>query len=182
VRSSVIARNGGHAAVALVLAIAGCSPADDSPSKVADLASCPSPSHTGSVQVARVAPEVEEGGVAFDVLGDGAGPGVLVCGDVLFADGNALMAMMGERDSVIERNGNAVVGARSTRIPAYRHDGVSYVSVAALAKDRRALVLQREPHRMDAVVWPQSALQHLKASGLTQGAAYQNALREGLIQ
>jgi hypothetical protein len=35
---------------------------------------------------------------------------------------------------------------------------------------------------MDAIVWPQPALRHLKASGLTQGAAYQGALREGLIK
>jgi hypothetical protein len=30
-------------------------------------------------------------------------------------------------------------------------------------------------------VWPQQALLHLKSSGLTQGRAYQAALREGLV-
>lgn len=159
-----------------LLAIVGCS-SDER----ADASLCPSPT-PGSVQVARVAPEVEEGGVAFDLLGDGAGPGVILCGDSLFADANALLRLMGERDSVTERDGLTVVGARTTDIPARRHNGVHYVSVAALARDRRALVLRRGEHRMDAIVWPQPALRHLKASGLTQGDAYLSAKREGLIQ
>jgi hypothetical protein len=185
---------------AMVLLLAGCSPRDENrPKVVADETTptrpatetpalesfasiCPSSARRGSVQVARVAPEVEEGGVAFGLLGDGVGPGVLLCRDTLYADANALMKLMGERDSVVDREGTAVLGARLTRIPVYQHDGVPYVEVAALARDRRALMLQRGEQRQDAVVWPQPALRHLKASGLTEGDAYKDAVREGLIR
>lgn len=190
-----------HATVAvMVLVFTGCSPQSDRAPKavagdttagkpaihtpvVESLGSiCPSAARRGSVQVARVAPEVEEGGVAFDLLGDGLGPGVLLCRDTLYADANALLRMMGERDSVVERDGMAVFGARVTRIPLHEHDGVPYIDVAALARDRRALMLPRGEQRQDAVVWPQPALRHLKASGLTQGDAYKSAVREGLIR
>ena len=162
----------GNATAFAFLAIVGCS-SDES-------AFCDS--STGSVQVARVAPEVEEGGVAFDLLGDGSGPGVLVCRDTLYADANALMKLMGERDSVIERDGKAVIGSRPTQIKAYRREGTPYVGVTALARDRRALVLERGEQRTDAIVWPQPALKHLKASGLTEGAAYKTAVKQGLIR
>jgi len=174
VRSSRAASRRGTATAFAVLAIVGCSSNER--------ALCSSSPRIGSVQVARVAPEVEEGGVAFDLLGDGAGPGVLMCRDTLYADANALMALMKERDSVFEREGKAVIGTRPTQIKAYRHEGILYVGVAALAKDRRALVLQRGEQRADAIVWPQPALKHLKASGLTEGEAYKSAAKEGLIQ
>jgi hypothetical protein len=189
----------GNIPAAALLVFAGCSQSDDTQtstpgremsgkqpatasSPVGSLGSaCPSPLKPGSVQVARVAPEEAETGIAFDLLGDGAGPGVLACSDVIYADARALMSLMGNRDSVSERDGRLVVGTRSTAITVYRHDRVAYARVADLAQDRRALFLQRGEHRMDAVVWPQPALRHLKDAGLTQGAAYQTALREGLI-
>ena len=34
---------------------------------------------------------------------------------------------------------------------------------------------------MDATVWPRESLLHLKSAGLAQGAAYQAAVREGLL-
>lgn len=174
VPSSATASRRGTATAFALVAMVGCS------SEERGL--CDPSSRIGSVQVARVAPEVEEGGVAFDLLGDGAGPGVVMCRDTLYADANALMLLMGERDSVVERDGKAVIGPRLTQIPAYRHEGIPYVGVIALARDRRALVLERGEQRADAIVWPQPALKHLKSSGLTEGAAYKTAVRQGLIQ
>ena len=141
---------------------------------------CPKTGRRGSVQVARVDPKVEEGGVAFKLLGDGAGPGVVLCRDVLYADGDTLSLLMGEPGSVSERNGFAVIDSTVTQIPAYRHEGVPYVAVRPFARHRRAVYLQSE-QPMDAIVWPREALRHLKAAGLTQGRAYQTAVREGLV-
>ncbi|HJP59214.1 MAG TPA: hypothetical protein VJ865_04430 [Gemmatimonadaceae bacterium] len=131
--------------------------------------------------MARVDPKVEEGGVAFDLLGDGAGSGVVLCRDVLYADVNALMKLMGDSTSVSETDGFATIGGGSTAIPAYDHRGVLYVAVAPFARSRQALLLPSPDHRMDATVWPRQALLHLKRSGLTQGRAYQSAVREGLL-
>lgn len=142
---------------------------------------CPTTGRRGSVLVARVDPKVEEGGVAFDLLGDGAGPGVVLCRDVLYADGNALMALMGDSAKVSESDGLAVIDGAPTQIPAYSHETVLYIAVAPFARQRRAVLLPSPDHPMDATVWPSRALLHLKRSGLTQGRAYQAAIRDGLI-
>jgi hypothetical protein len=142
---------------------------------------CPSAGRRGSILVARVDPKVEEGGVAFDLLGDGAGPGVVLCRDVLYADGNALTALMGDSAKVIDSDGLASIDGALTRIPSYYHEGVLYVAVAPFARQRRAVLLPSPDHPMDATVWPRQALLHLKKSGLTQGRAYQAAVRDGLV-
>jgi hypothetical protein len=131
--------------------------------------------------VARVDPKVEEGGVAFDLLGDGAHSGVVLCRDVLYADANALTKLMRDSVSISENEGVAIVDHASTTIPAYNHAGVLYVAVAPFALSRRALLLPSPGRQMDATVWPRQALLHLKRSGLTQGRAYQKAIREGLL-
>jgi len=166
---------------AVALASVACSSSEQA-SAVTDSLSviCPKTGRRGSVQVARVDPKVEEGGVAFKLLGDGAGPGVVLCRDVLYADGDTLSSLMGEPGSVSERNGFAVIDSTVTQIPAYRHEGVPYVAVRPFARHRRALYLQSE-QPMDAIVWPREALRHLKAAGLTEGRAYQTAVREGLV-
>jgi hypothetical protein len=142
-------------------------------------ADCGSTAQRGSVQVARVDPTVEEGGVSFKTLGDGADAGVVLCRDTLYADVAALAALMEDSVKVAEANAYAVVDGAPTRISAYRHGGVVYVAVVPFAHLRRAVVLAGDAP-MDAIVWPQNALKHLKASGLTQGRAYQTAVREGL--
>lgn len=142
---------------------------------------CPTTGRRGSVLVARVDPKVEEGGVAFDLLGDGAGPGVVLCREVLYADGNALMALMGDSAKVAESDGLASIDGAPTQIPAYNHEAVLYVAVAPFARQRRAVLLPSPDHPMDATVWPRRALLHLKRSGLTQGRAYQAAVRDGLV-
>ncbi|HKR09870.1 MAG TPA: hypothetical protein VJS39_11810 [Gemmatimonadaceae bacterium] len=131
--------------------------------------------------MARTDPKVEEGGVAFDLLGDGAGTGVVLCRDVLYADVSALTKLMGDSTKVSENDGLAVVDGAATGIAAYPHEGVLYVAVAPFVRSRRALLLPSPDHRMDATVWPREALLHLKRSGLTQGRAYQAAVREGLL-
>jgi hypothetical protein len=133
------------------------------------------------VQVARVDPKVEEGGVAFKLLGDGAGSGVVLCRDTLYADVAALIGLMGDTIKVSESKGRAVLGGAPTDVRAYYHEGILHVAVAPFARHRRAVVLVRSETPMDAVVWPQEALRHLKASGLTAGRAYQAAVREGLV-
>jgi hypothetical protein len=142
---------------------------------------CPSAGRRGSIQVARVDPKVEEGGVAFDLLGDGAGPGVVLCRDVLYADGNALLALMGDSAKVTDSDGLASIDGAPTMIPAYYHEGGLHVAVAPFARQRRAVLLPNPEHPMDAIVWPPQALLHLKKSGLTQGRAYQAAVRDGLV-
>lgn len=142
---------------------------------------CPNTGRRGSVQVARVDPKVEEGGVAFKLLGDGAGPGVVLCRDVLYADVAALIALMGDTVKVSEGKGRAILDGAPTDVRAYSHEGILHVAVGPYARHRRAVVLVRSETPMDAVVWPQEALKHLKASGLTQGRAYQAAVREGLV-
>lgn len=141
---------------------------------------CPDSGRRGSVQVARPDSNEAETGIAFKLLGDGAGPGVVLCRSVIYADGDTLLSMMGEPGSVSERNGFAMIDSTLTQIPAYRHQGVPYVAVRPFARHRRAVYLQSE-QPMDAIVWPREALLHLKAAGLTQGRAYQTAVREGLL-
>ena len=141
---------------------------------------CPTAGIRGSLQVARVDPKVEEGGVAFDLLGDGAGEGVVLCNDVLYADVDSLMKLIGDTSTVSENDGIAVIGGRPTTIATYNHRGVLYVAVQPFVRSRRAVLLAGE-QRMDAIVWPRPALLHLKKSGLTQGRAYQAAVREGLV-
>lgn len=142
---------------------------------------CAERGENGSLQVARVDRRVEEGGVAFDLLGNGAGSGVIFCRDTLYADVNALAHLMGDTSKVTENNGVAVVNGTPTSIPAYRHGDTLYVAVAPFVRDRRAVLLTSREHPMDAIVWPRQALLHLKRSGLTQGRAYQTAVREGLV-
>ena len=141
---------------------------------------CPSTGTRGSLQVARVDPQVEEGGVAFDVLGDGQGVGVVLCRDSLYADVNALTALMGDSATVTENDGVAIIDGVSSGIAAYDHAGSLYVAVEPFVRNRRAVLLAGA-HPMDAIVWPQRALLHLKKSRLTQGRAYQTAVREGLV-
>lgn len=141
---------------------------------------CPDSGSRGSVQVARPDSNEAETGIAFRLLGNGAGPGVVLCRSVIYADGDTLLSLMGEPGSVSERNGFAVIDSTVTQIPAYRHEGVPYVAVRAFARHRRALYLP-SGQPMDAIVWPREALLHLKAAGLTQGRAYQTAVREGLL-
>jgi hypothetical protein len=147
----------------------------DSLSKV-----CPALGKRGSLQVARVDAKVEEGGVAFDLLGDGAGDGVVLCRDVLYADLDALKKLMRDTSQVSEHDGVAVIDGAPSTVTAYDHDGVLYVAVRPFARTRGALVLSSE-RPTDAIVWPRRALLHLKKSGLTQGRAYQTAVREGLL-
>src|SRR3712207_2843292 len=87
-------------------------------------ATCPTSGRRGSVLVARPDPGEEETGITFKLLGDGAGPGVVLCRDVLYADATALLGLMGERAAVGLHDGRAVIDARTTDIPAYRHEGV----------------------------------------------------------
>lgn len=142
---------------------------------------CPSASRRGSILVARVAPEIEEGGIAFGLLGDGTGPGVVLCRDVLYADVAALLKLMGEDVAATDRQGRVVIDATPTEIQSYRHDSVLYGAVAPLARHFRALLVLSPDHPFDATIWPRTALLHLKKTGLTQGSAYQSAVREGLL-
>ena len=141
---------------------------------------CPTIGERGSLQVARVDPKVEEGGVAFDVLGDGVGDGVVLCGDSLYADVASLSSMMGDTLNVSKTEGVAVINGAPTAITAYDHQGVLYVAVQPFVRYRRAVLLRGE-QPVDAIVWPQQALSHLKKSGLTEGRAYQTAVRDGLL-
>jgi hypothetical protein len=135
----------------------------------------------GSLLVARVDPKVEEGGVAFDLLGDGGGSGVVLCRDTLFAAVGALLSLMGDTAEVSANNGHAVVNGVSTGIRAYEHGATLYVAVATFAHHRRGVLLPSPDHPMDATLWPRPALLHLKRSGLTHGRAYQSAVREGVM-
>jgi hypothetical protein len=141
---------------------------------------CESTGRRGSLLVARVDSTVEEGGVAFDMLGDGAGPGVVLCQDSLYADVVALTALMRDTVHVTEKDGLAVIDGRQVQIPAYYHEGALHVAARPFVRTRRAYFMPSPDHPMDATVWPRSALLHLKASGLTQGRAYQGAFSEGL--
>ena len=142
-------------------------------------ATCPTAGQRGSVLVARLDSTEAETGIAFKLLGDGAGPGVVLCRDVLYADVRALTAMMDSSDAIPVRA--SVDTAVLRNVQTYGHDGVLYADVAHLAKSRRALFFPSREHRFDATVWPRKTLLHLKSAGLTQGAAYKAAVREGLL-
>jgi hypothetical protein len=142
---------------------------------------CPATGRRGSVQVARVDPAEAETGIAFKLLGDGSGPGVVLCHGVLYAEMDTLLVLMGEPGTATESNGLAVIDSTVTQIPAYRHQGEPYVAVRPFARHRRALFFPSREQPMDATVWPRESLLHLKTAGLTQGAAYQAAVREGLL-
>lgn len=142
-------------------------------------AACPTTGRRGSVLVARIDSAEAETGIAFKLLGDGAGPGVVLCRDVLYADVRTLTAMMDSSDAIPVRASVDTTALRN--VQTYVHDGVPYANVAQLAKGRRALFFPSREQRQDATVWPRKTLLHLKSSGLTQGAAYKAAVREGLL-
>lgn len=142
-------------------------------------ATCPKTGERGSVLVARLDSTEAETGIAFKLLGDGAGPGVVLCRDVIYADVRALTAMMDSSDAIPVRA--SVDTANLRNVQTYAHDGVLYANVAQLAKQRRALFFPSREQRQDATVWPRKTLLHLKSAGLTQGAAYKAAVREGLV-
>lgn len=142
-------------------------------------AACPKTGQRGSVLVARLDSAEAETGIAFKLLGDGAGPGVVLCRDVIYADVRALTAMMDSSDAMPVR-ASMDTGALQN-VQTYAHDGVLYANVAQLAKKRRALFFPSREQRQDATVWPRKTLLHLKSAGLTQGAAYKAAVREGLL-
>ena len=142
-------------------------------------ATCPKTGQRGSVLVARLDSTEAETGIAFKLLGDGAGPGVVLCRDVIYADVRALTAMMDSSDAIPVRASMDTAALRS--VQTYAHDGVLYANVAQLARKRRALFFPSREQRQDATVWPRKTLLHLKSAGLTQGAAYKAAVREGLL-
>jgi len=135
----------------------------------------------GSVLVARPDSTEEESQVSFKLLGNGAGPGVVLCRDVLYADADTLLSLMGERGTVTLSDGRAVIDGRPTGIQAYLHDGVPYVALAPFARSRQALLVQRTEHRMDATLWPKETLLHMKALGPSRRGLYDSAVREGLL-
>jgi hypothetical protein len=141
---------------------------------------CPT-AQRGSVLVARPDSAEEESGVSFKLLGNGAGPGVVLCRDVLYADGDTLLALMGEPGAVALRDGRAVIDGLKTDIRAYLHDGVPYVAVAPFARSRQALLLQGTEHRMDATLWPKATLLYMKELGPSRRGLYDSAVREGLL-
>ena len=142
-------------------------------------AACPKTGQRGSVLVARLDSTEAETGIAFKLLGDGAGPGVVLCKDLIYADVRALTAMMDSSDAIPVRT--SVDTANLRNVQTYAHDGVLYANVEQLAKQRRALFFPSREQRQDATVWPRKTLLHLKSAGLTQGAAYKAAVREGLL-
>src|ERR1700682_436764 len=168
------------AVFALLLACGACFSQDNKYTALADTlaATCPTSVLRGSVLVTVVAPEQEESGVISRILGDGVGPGVVLCRGVLYADAAALLDLMGERATVTTAGGRAIIDARPAEFVAYRHDGVLYVAVAPFARHRRALLVPSTDHPMDVTIWPRATLLHMKASGTTSGAAYQAAMRE----
>lgn len=142
---------------------------------------CQAMTQRGSIQVARVDAKVDEGGVAFDLLGDGAGEGVIACGDTLYADVHALMDLMADSSKVTNNSGIAVVDGTVTKARAGYYKGVLYVRVDSFARNRRALLLANPGQPTAVVVWPRKTLLHLRASGLTAGRAYKTAVTEGLL-
>ncbi len=167
----------------LLLFFGACSSRDSKYTALADTlaATCPASGQRGSVLVTRVAPEEEESGVISRILGDGVGPGVVLCRGVLYADARALLDLMGETATVTSAGGRAIIDGSPAEF-AYRHDGVLYVAVAPFARHRRALLVPSTDHPMDVTIWPRATLLHMKASGMTSGAAYQAAMREGLLR
>lgn len=131
-----------------------------------------------TIQVARVAPEIEEGGVAFDVLG---GTSALHSGDILYADGPALLSLMKENGSLVLETGRVAIDGVRTDIRGYSREGVVFVAVEPFARHFRGVVMT-SPHRPgSATIWPRSTLVFLKQTGDTAGGPYQQAKREGLL-
>jgi hypothetical protein len=135
----------------------------------------------GSVLVARPDSTEEESQVSFKLLGDGAGPGVVLCRNVLYARADTLLTLMGERASVGLSGGRAVIDGKPTQIQAYLQDAVPYVELAPFARRRQALLIQGTEHRMDATIWPRKTLLHLKALGPSRRGLYDSAVRAGLL-
>ena len=142
---------------------------------------CPRTACRGSVLVARPDPKEEESQISFKLLGDGAGPGVVLCRDTLYADVSALLSLMGESAKVTWRDGRALVDGALTRIPAYSHEGVLYVAVAPFARHRQALLMPSDDHPMDATLWPRQTLLFMKTLGPTRRGLYDSAVRAGLL-
>jgi hypothetical protein len=142
---------------------------------------CPDSGRRGSVLVARPDASDEESRVSFKLLGDGAGPGVVLCRDVLYADAAALLEMMGEQGTVTMSAGSALIDSARTSVPAYLHEGIPYVAVGPFARHRRALLVPSTDHPMDATIWPRETLLHMKSLGGDQSGVYDRAVREGLF-
>jgi hypothetical protein len=143
---------------------------------------CPDSGRRGSVLVARPDATEEESQVTFKLLGDGAGPGVVLCRDVLYADAAALLGMMGEGGTVTESGGTALIDSTRTTVPAYMHGDIPYVAVAPFARYRRALLVPSADHPMDATIWPRETLLHLKTLGGDRRGLYDRAVSEGLFR
>ena len=141
---------------------------------------CPG-AQRGSVLVARPDSTEEESQVTFRLLGDGAGPGVVLCRNVLYAQADTLLALMGERGTVALSEGRAVIEGRPAQIQAYMHEGTPYVELAPFARSRQALLIQGTEHRMDATIWPRATLLHMKALGPSRRGLYDSAVRAGLL-
>jgi hypothetical protein len=169
-------------ALAVAVAVA-CSSSEQAETVVADTlaAACAQNSIRGSVLVARPDPAEEESQVSFKLLGDGAGPGVVLCRNVLYADADTLLALMGESATVAVSDGQAVIDGRTTQIQAYVQDGISYVALDPFARSRQALLVQRTEHRMDATLWPKATLLHMKALGPSRRGLYDSAVSKGLL-
>jgi hypothetical protein len=134
----------------------------------------------GTVLVARVDPKVEEGGIAFPLLG-GDGSGVILRNGQLYADGPALLSLMQEPGRIAVNGERVAIDGVATDIRGFTRDGIAFVAVPPLAKHYRALLVTRAPHPQDATVWPRATLAFLKRAGDSRGAAYQQAKREGLL-
>jgi len=134
----------------------------------------------GTVLVTRVDPKVEEGGIAFLLLG-GNGSGVILRNGQLYADGAALLSLMKEPGRIALAGDRATIDGVATDIRGFTRGGIAFVAVSPLAKHYRALLVTRAPHPQDATVWPRATLAFLKRAGDSRGAAYQQAKREGLL-
>ena len=176
---SLCARRSLAVAMAALLLMGACSSREPA---IADTLAriCPDSARRGSVLVARPDDKDEESRVTFKLLGDGAGPGVVLCRDVLYADAAALLGLMGERGTVTVSAGNAVIDSTRTTIPAYLHDSIPYVAVTPFARHRRALLVPNTDHPMDATIWPRETLLHMKSLGGDRRGVYDQAVREGL--
>jgi hypothetical protein len=158
---------GGHVLGLLLACICACSSARDT-------------ERPGTVLVARVDPKVEEGGIAFLLLG-GKGLGVVLRNDQLYADGAALLSLMKEPGRIATAGDRATIDGVATDIRGFTRGGIAFVAVAPLARHYRALFVSPPPHLQDATVWPRATLAFLKRAGDSRGAAYQQATREGLL-
>ena len=134
----------------------------------------------GTVLVTRVDPKVEEGGIAFWLLG-GNGSGVILHNDQLYADGPALLSLMKEPGRIAIAGDRATIDGVATDIRGFTRGGIAFVAVAPLARHYRALFVMRSAHPQDASVWSRTTLAFLKRAGDSTSAAYQQAKREGVL-